>query len=147
MARYRPSRTALLLRFCILSGHIWSASKRARDSVSHAIGARCFFVALRMRILVSLTRSFRSGSVTHITALELDTPTLTCLLLHCAQPFLDFLCPTRGALLALLPSMVNQTGATANIVRVSESVPTLSKVTKLMMNADDNDNGNGNGKT
>jgi hypothetical protein len=43
--------------------------------------------------------------------------------------------------------MVNQTGATANIVRVSESVPTLSKETKLMMNADDDDNGNGNGKT
>lgn len=43
--------------------------------------------------------------------------TLTCLLLHCAQPFRDFLCPTRGALFTLLLSMVNQSGAIANIVK------------------------------
>ena len=41
---------------------------------------------------------------------------LTCRLLHCAQPFRDFLCPTRGALFTLLLSMVNQSGAMANIV-------------------------------
>jgi hypothetical protein len=47
-------------------------------------------------------------------------PTLTCLLLHCAQPFLDFLWPTLGARLTLL-SIVNQTGLTASIFRSCES--------------------------
>lgn len=56
--------------------------------------------------------------------------TLTCLLLHCAQPFLDFLWPTRGALLTLLSFMVNQIGAIANIVEPCEDKLTYEIVSQ-----------------
>ena len=55
--------------------------------------------------------------------------TLTCRLLHCAQPFRDFLCPTRGALFTLLLSMVNQSGAIANIIKHEKAARQQSVLT------------------